>query len=587
MARTALRYTILVACMVQALLLVWVAGRYLVLVGLRHPMLDQFRLYPLYLDLAFPQNLFQIENGHRPVLPAMVRVFEIWATHADQTIQLAVGALAALAVALAGAIVHRRFDRADAAATAMAALAGCMAVFWMANARMLMHGNESVHAFFAAGFALLAFLGAWRSSRRNCPKCFAMSIGFAIAAGLSFGPGLAAFGLVLIGAFLAGNRRFLQAGLVTSVGFGVTYLFLMPQGDNAQAVIHLNPIPLIEHLLAWLGAALAYAGLGANPDLLIVHAPALAKSPLAALSGDGVVWWVLRGSAFAVIVMTLVSSWRSWRAPDQTSKLTLTGIGLSWFAIGAALLVCLARSDYFADHPEQRFADRYLIWSCLFFLGAWFQIQGQWRRSESSLVAGMVLLFAVLMVQKPADRTLQGWAISFHHMNERNAAAMLFDVNFPELYATDPAAPEADRRRTVALFRERQLGVFHGPDDERIRTFEPGVVPGGLDRQTLIVTQAFVDPVHGPTEVLLGQFPIDTQLPATLLLTTDSQGACGILRRVVMPMKSREIRAFSGGIHPGVTGFSTCTPDTPVVLWSLDAAVAQPIRRIEFLRPPT
>ncbi|MBK8285235.1 MAG: hypothetical protein IPK97_10365 [Ahniella sp.] len=584
-ARRLVSITVTLICSAQAVVLLWVAGCFLVHVGLRHPMFDQFRLYPLYLSLPFPDNIFQIENGHRPVLPALVRVFEIWATAADQTVQLWVGALAALAVALAGAVVHRRFDRAGAASTALAALAGCMGVFWMANARMLLHGNESVHAYFAAGFALLAFLVAWRSSRRRCPKCFAMAIAFAIAAGLSFGPGLAAFGLVLIAALLAGNWRFLTTGIGVSLVFAIIYLVILPQGDHAQTVIRFDPTAFVDHLLVWLGSALAYAGLGANPTLGLMHAPALAESPLAIWSADPVVWWVLRTTVIGVIALTLFSSWRSLRDPDSTPKIVLVGIGLSWFAIGAGFLVCLARSDYFTNDPGQRFADRYLLWSCLFFLGAWFQVQGRLRQSPLPLAASTALLFGVIAMMKPADRSTQIWAVIVHQINERIAAAMLLDLDAPEFIATDPAAPEQSRRETAALFRAHQLGVFAGPEAGRIERFQERPVTDLLPLKTLSILASFADSERGQTEVIFGQFDLGEDLPWTALLTNSSQGVCGIVRRVLAPRKAREIRSIRGQIHPGLTGFSACHGDDEVILWSLASDTPEPMYRINLVRP--
>ncbi len=583
-ARRLVSIAITLICSAQALVVLWTAGCFLVYIGLRHPMFDQFRLYPLYLSLPFPDNIFQIENGHRPVIPALVRVFEIWATAADQTVQLWVGGLAALAVALAGAVVHRKFDRAGAAATSLAALAGCLGVFWMANARMLLHGNESVHAYFAAGFSILAFLVAWRSSRRRCPKCFAIAILFAIAAGLSFGPGLAAFGLLLIAAVLAGNRRFLVAGFGVSVVFAVVYLLILPQGDRAQTVIHFLPLTMAEHLLTWLGSALAYAGLGLNPQIALLFSPALADSPLSALSGDATVWWVLRGSALGVIALTVYSSWRSMRAPDDTPKLVLVGIGLSWFAIGAGILVCLARAEYFNVHPEQRFADRYLLWSCLFFLGAWFQIQGRIHRSTLALALSTVVLFGVMVMMKPADRSTQGWAIIVHQINERIAAAMLLDIDSPEVFTGDPAAPEQDRRDTVALFKARRLGAFAGPAIDRIEQFQVRPFTVSLPEQPMLILSSFEDSARGHTDAILGQFALEADLPDTALLTNASQGVCGILRRAAVPMKAREIRSIGGRIHPGMTGFSACHGDDDVILWSLASDTPEPIYRITFFR---
>src|SRR5262249_20118578 len=45
--------------------------------GWRQPMFDQWREYETFLDLPFPQNVIQLNNGHRPMLPNLVRIAEI------------------------------------------------------------------------------------------------------------------------------------------------------------------------------------------------------------------------------------------------------------------------------------------------------------------------------------------------------------------------------------------------------------------------------------------------------------------------------------------------------------------------------
>ena len=45
--------------------------------SLRYPFMDQFRLNFRYLTVPFPQNVLLLENGHRPVLPGLVRFVEL------------------------------------------------------------------------------------------------------------------------------------------------------------------------------------------------------------------------------------------------------------------------------------------------------------------------------------------------------------------------------------------------------------------------------------------------------------------------------------------------------------------------------
>ena len=59
--------------------------------GFRQPMFDQFKMYPNYLMLPFPDSVLQLENGHRPILPNLVQVAEAQWFSANQNLQLALG----------------------------------------------------------------------------------------------------------------------------------------------------------------------------------------------------------------------------------------------------------------------------------------------------------------------------------------------------------------------------------------------------------------------------------------------------------------------------------------------------------------
>ena len=75
--------------------------------GFRQPMWDQWREYETFLGLPFPQNVIQLANGHRPILPNLVRVAEIHWFAANQLLQLSVGAACAFEASYAATIDGR------------------------------------------------------------------------------------------------------------------------------------------------------------------------------------------------------------------------------------------------------------------------------------------------------------------------------------------------------------------------------------------------------------------------------------------------------------------------------------------------
>ncbi len=99
------------------------------------PFLDQFRLYPIYLELPFPENVLQRENGHRPIIPGLIRVLEIHWLGANQMLQIAFGAFCALATALCAAWIALREDRLARPLRLAGAMLAVMAVFWLGNAQ--------------------------------------------------------------------------------------------------------------------------------------------------------------------------------------------------------------------------------------------------------------------------------------------------------------------------------------------------------------------------------------------------------------------------------------------------------------------
>lgn len=125
------------------------------------PTMDQFRLYAWYLELPLPDSILQRENGHRPVIPGLIRVLEIHTLAANQNLQIAFGAFCAAATAglMAGVAWRERSLTLPMRAAAFAL--AIIAVFWMANARMLLHGNELVHAYLLTLNVVPGALAVW------------------------------------------------------------------------------------------------------------------------------------------------------------------------------------------------------------------------------------------------------------------------------------------------------------------------------------------------------------------------------------------------------------------------------------------
>src|SRR5690606_14207293 len=146
-AHNTLRMVVSAIVLCVALVYLWSSIATIANFAFLYPAFDQFRLYPIYLGLPFPDSAIQLENGHRPILPALIRLAEIRWFDANQWLQIGTGLGFALLASglLAWATVRER--GLDILQIATATLFITLGFWWLGNARLLMHGNELAHAY--------------------------------------------------------------------------------------------------------------------------------------------------------------------------------------------------------------------------------------------------------------------------------------------------------------------------------------------------------------------------------------------------------------------------------------------------------
>ena len=99
---------------------------------LNHTFQDQFRLNLRYLTVPFPLSIFELENGHRPVLPGLARWLELHYFGGATTLQFASAWIAA-AVAV-GLLFARCWSALDWPRRLMLFCSVATTIFWIANA---------------------------------------------------------------------------------------------------------------------------------------------------------------------------------------------------------------------------------------------------------------------------------------------------------------------------------------------------------------------------------------------------------------------------------------------------------------------
>lgn len=515
----------------------WTTVAALLNFSVRYPAFDQFRLYPIYLSLPFPDNVIQLENGHRPILPALVRIAEIGCCSADQSLQNAVGLLAILAALALLATVVVRARELPVPSRAAAVAMSVVAVMWLGNARMLMHGNESVHAYFVVVLAVTALLCTYAMSRSGSPwlSCVAAAAS-ATGAMFSFGTGVAVFpaaiALALTLRSRAGHVAFLAAAFLIA---WVVYAYVLPGDDGVREQLAFDPLATASALPRWLASPLVRAWLGTgDPPLEQWLRASMASTPqgaplvasargIAALIGsdylyvEGTVVGTLGLGAYAWM---LVVGARRGRSLDRLSAL---GIGLSTFSIIAGAIVCVARVAAFARTPTQVFADRYSPWSCLFWLGLSLFLIASSRARPGFRAATVIATMMVLIIAAPSHRSMAGWSATLHRHVQQSAVAARLGIWDPERFPDNKDATRADVERTLDLMRRDHLSMF--AEDVPDQQWRARVGPVSSDG-TAAVERRFVDANSGrPIAAISGAMPrTDEGNQAPFLVVVDGSG---------------------------------------------------------------
>jgi len=333
---------------------------------------DPWRFTQKLLEMPWPANVLVSDNGHREILPNLVRYAELEWLHGNQWLQIGTG----VALALATVWLLARIIRSDALAPpvrAAATVVAALSIFWLGSQRALTHANESVHAYLItvalmAGAALLL-----RGDRRGA----VLAAVCGVAATFSFGSGVAVF--VGLAAVLVVRRAPLShwvpwiAGLLVAVGL---HLGMGRTGMPAQMAV--APLPQLDVLLRWLASPFIYLAWPAldpaaaqqlpfAPVRDVVHAVA---SSYQALFGPVLTsrWpHLLIGAAGLAALCGM--TWRTWQRGDSAGAGESVALAMAWFGVAVGGLVALSRWTYFADYPTQLAAPRYVPWSWLFWSG--------------------------------------------------------------------------------------------------------------------------------------------------------------------------------------------------------------------------
>lgn len=446
--------------------------------SLRYPAFDQYHFYPKYLSMAFPGSAFQLENGHRTVLPTLVRLAEIEWLQANQSLQMFVGVLAVLTILATIAIISWR-DRVSRIQAATAVLISVLGISWLGNARMLVHGNEILHVYFVIAFAVLA-LSCVYAAKRMHPLRWIIAAGLlCVCATLSFGAGISSFAAALFMALLIRlPLRPLTTLVLMLAGTITLYLIGMPGDEGVRGTLLIQPLENATVGLRWLSAPWMHAWFGmANPPLMSWLPSSARETPivgnlladsaqaLATFFDEG---WLVKESlavgaigALAWIAMVV----NAWRQREGLSRSRFLALGMATLGLCVGAIICLTRVEHFEASPGDVLAERYLPWSCVFWMGlAWYPVaslrKGMHARTAVLAAIAMTATLALL----PTQRSWAGWAAAVHRNIEQSAVAAQLGIWDAQRFPDGADASKADVLATLGLLREQHLSMFGEPE---------------------------------------------------------------------------------------------------------------------------
>jgi hypothetical protein len=269
---------------------------------------------------------------------------------------------------------------------------------------------------------------------------------------------------------------------------------------------------------------------------------------------------------------------RALRRRATATPLAAMALALVLFGAGVAFVIALARYPLFVAAPGQIFADRYLPWSCLFWLGvaivAIRTLPARWDAIAGIAAVGLAALAT------PSHVIYAGWTEAYSLAIERGATALRFGI-WDEQFT--PWPNEASREQVgqaMALLRERDAVIWQGLPD-RTRLLPPGNTQSDL--AALVVERRFVDTETGRAVLA---FAGRTPWPQASgeLVVVDAEGrfrGLGLLhgRRDWLAL----VREQASGV--GVFGYAFDEGCAPLYAAVLRGGKAQAIARLEPCAP--
>ncbi len=453
----------------------------------RQPMFDQWRMYETFLGLPFPQNVLQLENGHRPIIPNLFRVAETRWLGGNQLLQISIGTICAFLTWLAIAATAWNARKLPLIARAIGVMLATLGLFWLANARILLHGNESLHVYLLTLAVVGAALCTFEAKRRDSLGWLCAGTGASAIAMFCFGPGVASFpAIVLLGLVLRLPWRWLLLPIGVLAGCLLIYLLALPGSQGVREMVGLRPVDSMLTIARWLSSPWINGWLGFSEPPL---APWMAEQ-----NGTAVLW--LRASANRVVAFT-GHDWREMSTviglagifgfgircaiagarrdcPDRLEALLL---GLGLFALATAAVIGIGRVDYLQQYPSETYSDRYLVWPSLFWMSLLMLLMHDaavlpGRGARTVAYVFCATLPAVLLATHSLGA---GWGATVYRIAQQTSAQLRSGIYDEAHFPAESRGAEIEQRE-IDLLRTQRIAMFAEPAWQRLDTHWSGTL---------------------------------------------------------------------------------------------------------------
>lgn len=438
---------------------------------------DQFNQYRTLLENEFLLGLALPANGHRHLISNIVRWLDIAVFRGDQTAGIVAGLLIWLAAWFILSLQVWRATVAQPLQSAAALLLTGLALAWMGSARVQLHGNEAPQVYFVVCCALLA-MGCIADRERATAGRWALAVTFGVLGMLAFGSGVAIFGgLLALAVVLRHPPLRVAAATAAAIGAVLVYSVLLPGGDSVRSTVTLQPLVVLGNAATWLGSAITTGWLvwgGEGSFGMPIEAFAAESSTAAWLVASAGAVRGLAGGATTpqlaqlcggagMLLLTLFGAVAWWR-PQRLAPLARVGLGIGLFTAALAVLVSMGRSEYFVAFPDQLLADRYVMWTALFWLGLGLCLLGSFAaRSRLAGLAGLALVGLLVVAAWPSHQAGASWGRAAARVMEARAAQAQTGVLLAGWPGFSNLGDIAEVQAFLDYYKAREQAMFRTP----------------------------------------------------------------------------------------------------------------------------